>query len=526
MDVTQILGAFNLNNGDKGTPPQQQQNALQNLSSILGNQLFKGEALQVSGNTYTTQVLLNPQISDATQELSLKTNVDLKTIGNFSVDVENINFTQTSSNSAQINFTGKIITQGQTQNYPLTGSVKITDPKLLASFTQPATNNPVTNNQNILTNLITGDTSAFTKIPNNLQAFSPQNTAPLTQFLGNNAQNITPNINQNSLLSLNLNSITTENGEVLLQNNAQNQLQQTNTAATQNSISGKIEYQPGTKETLIKTDFGNFRIEGKINIPNNSVVTFKIDGAINEAITKGENFTSLTLLKSSVASDVANLQASAKLLSLNPLGSALLEKIFPPNSDRQSYAKSLSFISSAIKNNLSEFTSKAAEGLYPNASKADQSEFLEQARMLFQGIKDSSFKVGSSGGENYYSYLLPFYNNGRLDFQRFYVSHKQDRKNPNNSSGNFVIELEENPQGRIEIEGNFDKNYNRVRKLETTIRSESEFTEQTRTELRALYNGISETMGFTGSIGFLRLFTPQQGPYNSGEYNSDTGIVI
>ncbi len=521
MDVTQILGAFNLNNGDKGSSPQQQQNVLQNLSGILGNQLFKGEALQVSGNTYTTQVLLNPQISDATQELSFKANVDLRTVGNFSVDVENINFTQTSNNTAQINFTGKIIAQGQAQNYTLTGSVKITDPKLLAAFTQPATNNPVTNNQNILTNLTTNDTSNFTRPPNNLQAFVPQNTAPLTQFLGSNTQNIT----QNSLLSLNLNSITTESGEVLLQN-TQNQPQQTKTAATQNLISGKIEYQSGTKETLIKTDLGNFRIEGKINIPNNSTVTFKIDGAINETITKGENFTSLTLLKSSVASDIANLQASAKLLSLNPAGSALLTKIFPPNSDKQSYARSLSFISGAIKNDLSEFTSKVTEGLYTNANKTDQNEFLEQARMLFQGVKDASFKIGSSGGENYYSYILPFYNNGKLDFQRFYVSHKQDKKNPNNSSGNFVIELEENPQGRIEIEGNFDKNYDRVRKLETTIRSESEFTEQTRTEMRALYTDIAGSMGFTGSIGFLKLFTPQQGPYNSGEYHTDGGIVI
>ncbi len=527
MDITQILSAFNLNNGDRNFPPQAQQTLVQNLSNILGNQAFNGSSLQASGNTYTTQLILNPFISDIPQEITLRTATDLRSLPSFSVDVENINITQ-QGNNVLINFAGKINSQGiEIPNPNINGTIKVSDPALIKSLTTD-TNQP--NNPNPIGKLFGSDFSTLTKIPDNLQLYSQVDPKKLEQFLPqnlqqNSSQNLQSSaqnqISKDSLFSVKLISVQTQDGNILL--NKQNIISQ-----NQSIISGKIDYDQVSKETIIKTDIGNFRIPGQVNIPSNSTLSFQIENFTNtNNIKANENFASLALLKSSVSTDIANLQNSAKLLTNNPIGSAFLEKIFPSSVEKQSYAKSLSLISGAAKeSDLNELVNTNLEGLSSKLNKNELANFIDQAKSLLQSVKDSVVKYGSSGGENFYSYIMPFYNDGKLEFNRFYVF--QEKQNDKiNKEGRFAVELEQTGTGKIEIEGVYNKAYDRVRKFDAVIRSENQFGKTSKDELKALFADSAELMGFAGSLTFQAL--PQYNPHTpySHNYNDpDTGIVI
>lgn len=520
MDITQILSAFNLNNSDRGLPQQLQQNLTQNLANILGNQSFNGQTIQASGNTYTTQILINPDISDIPQEISLKTQVNLKTLPSFSVDVENINLSQ-NGKDININFAGKVISFGNDIPNPnINGTIKINDPAIVKLLTAEAEQN---NAPIQATKLFSQDISTLTKIPDTLQVYSQADTKKLEQFLPQQLQqNVQNPVTKDSLFSVKLISVQTSDGNILL--DKQNITPQNQT----NLLSGKIEYNQVAKETIIKTEIGNFRIAGQINIPNNSTVSFQIENFANTQNTKAnESFASLALLKSSVSSDIANLQSAAKLMTSNPVGAAFLEKIFPASTDKQSYTRSLSFISNALGNNdLDKIVNETIDDLNPKLNKTELSNFIDQARSLLQSVKESVVKYGSSGGENFYSYIMPFYNDGKLEFNRFYVF--QEKKNDKiNKQGRFAVELEQLETGKIEIEGVYNKAYERVRTFDAVIRSENQFGKTTKDELKALFADSAELMGFTGNLTFQALptYNPHT-PYSNSYSNPDDGIVI
>ncbi len=495
MEVSQILSAFNLSNGERNLPKEAQQNISQNLSNILANQVFRGEALQNNAGQYSTQIILNPNISDASQELTFRTDANLKAIGNFSVAVENINFNQTSSNIGAVNFTGKIISQNPEnigQTYQLVGAIKITDAKILASLSSPQNNSA--EGASILNKLANFDTSIISKLPNNLQAQTPINNQNYTNFLiKNNLENFSGNI-----ASLNISQITAENGEILAQNSS---------SLGKANIFGKFEYLANSNESVIKTEYGNFRINGQVNLPNNSNLVFNLEATQNLDNNRniGQSFSSLYLLKSAVAGDVLNLQAYAKILTQSPLGLAILEKAFPNVKDGQSAYKSLVAISS-LKNAGENFLDNTNLSAKMQILTPEDNEILNSARSLMSAIMQTSLKIGNSEGEIYYSYILPFFNGQKLDFHRVFVSQEQNSKGKQKSQGKFLMELVENEQGRIEIEGNFTKNYNRVRKLDMVIRSEEIFSDETKNELLEIYNNISESMGYSGNLLFQRLF--------------------
>ncbi|MDX1949958.1 MAG: hypothetical protein SFT90_05605 [Rickettsiales bacterium] len=497
MEITQILSAFNLGGDGRNLPKEAQQNIAQNLSSFLANQVFRGETLQNVAGNYSTQVIINPEISNLSQELTFRTNADLKAIGNFSVEVENINFNQTSSNSGAINFTGKIISENPAnsgQAYQLNGSIKITDPKILAFLSTSSTPSEV--QQNVVNRLVGYDVSNFSKLPNNLQVQLPNNSQNLQNFLTqNNFANVTA-----SNASLNISQITGENGDILLQNN---------TSLGKANIFGKLEFLPASNETLIKTEYGNFRINGSVNIPTNSNLVFNVEVLSNQQNSNniGNNspvFSSLYLLKSAVESDVVNLQNYSKLLMQNPVGVALLEKAFPNVKDASSAFKSIVALSS-LKNSEENFLDNInLSAKMQNLPMADR-ETMDTARNLISAILQSAIKIGNSEGEVYYSYILPFFNGERLDFHRVFVSQNKNSKGKNKSEGRFLMELVENEQGKIEIEGNFFTLYNRVKTLDIVIRSEENFSDNTKSEMLDLYNNVSESMGYSGRITFQTL---------------------
>ncbi len=88
--------------------------------------------------------------------------------------------------------------------------------------------------------------------------------------------------------------------------------------------------------------------------------------------------------------------------------------------------------------------------------------------------------------------------------------------------------MEQETQGKIEIEGIYNKAYDRVRKLDLIIRSELRFGDAIKLELQQVYSSVAELMGFAGGLTFQALHTLNvNSPYNPFSSNSlESGIII
>lgn len=278
-----------------------------------------------------------------------------------------------------------------------------------------------------------------------------------------------------------------------------------NSSIAQNApvLNGVLEILPNSKEAILRTEFGNFRLPAFEGIPNGSKVSFFIEAIAKPVASDSLSLSSLNQIQSILQGENSPLSNLLQSLTQTPQGAEFATKIFPNVFDKFSYARNLWFISSAAAGDLDAWLGKDAK-LYLQSSRVDSENLINSMRDLFSALK-ASFRADSFNVEGWNQYLVPFYNGKNLDMVNFYTEtqRKNEKDNRDSKSRKFIVEFEQEKYGQILIEGlyvNGDKGS--ISELDFIIAAENGFDNNEQKEIKSLFHSLSDNLGFAGNLIF------------------------
>lgn len=482
--------------------------------SDLGANLSKGnQSLNTGGNvtaqgnnSYLIKIPSLNNILQGTNSITIKTDKALENIGNFRLQADNYSFNNVSK-TPTLTISGSITaTNDKAQNQ----TIKFTSEIILTNKSDTSLNTNNTGNKTYSNHHLAktdGVTITQGNRPNllNLSAYTnkinPNITNVLNNITGSN------NLKTDALTSYNLqiNSFTYPSGKTINIPLPQGQ----NATPNIQNINGIIEYLPQNKETIIRTEFGNFRVPGELSLPNGSNVNFSITGISNlkpEAQITNQFNLNLTSVKTVLEAEGSSLQSLANNLSQLPHGNSLLHKLFPNMLDKQSFARSLWFISSSDNGNADKWLGTEGKNFIKNNFPNPES-VLSNLKEVFGLLRSLNGNPQiSNNPESWNNYILPFYDNNKLDFLSLYIQPRtpEQKSGKQQNSRKFLIELEQDSLGQLVVEGLFLEEGKRMKDLNLQLSASKGFSTHLIEELTILFSDISEAYGFTGKIEFSK----------------------
>lgn len=473
--------------------------------SDLGKQLSNGTQSTNTGGVVSakggnTYVIKLPSLSNVLQgvnSLTVKTDKPIDNIGNFKIQADSFSFNNVNSKPT-LNIAGTISSIGSSGANVAGTSIKFTSEVLL--------NNNITNSPQA-----TSDATANAKVDGvNLTAPNRPNLLSLNAYTNNVSTDIVPKIsNLANISNLKPNSLTSYNLQVQNFTYPSGKVVETGQAKIDaaNLITGKVEFSAQNRETIIRTDFGNFRVPGELSIPNGTNVKFTINNISNikpEAQLNESFNLNLNSVKFALEGEGSALHNLINSLVNLPHGNSLLSRLFPNFNDKQSFARSLWFISSST-------TGQADEWLGPEGKSFIKANF-QNSETIFSNLKEvfgllknlNSNPHISNNPDNWYTYAVPFYNEKSLDFVSFYVQPRNpNRKDSKNSNQKFIVEFEQSDLGQVVVEGMFHQEDKKVKNLDLQISSEKRLSTNLSEEIEVLFKDLSQAYNFNGNISFL-----------------------
>lgn len=499
-----------------------------NLSTNTG-----GIVTAKGGNTYVIKLPSLSNVIKDVQSLTIKTDKPIDNIGNFKITPESYSINNVNKNPT-LNISGTITQISTTTKEPqvikFTSDIPINPSN--AAKSSNATNTTGT------ANTAGNQQPANVKLDGvNLTEPSRPNLLNLGAYTNKVSSDVAPKISNlptytnfkpNSLTSYNLqvSSFTYPSGKTI-DIGQNNQLIQ---SQPQNLISGNIEFSPQNRETVIKTEFGNFRVPGELSLPNGSAIKFMITNISNikpEAQINESFNLNLNSVKFALEGEGSALQNLINNLMNLPHGNSLLHKLFPNFSDKGSFARSLWFISSSINSSPDAWLGPDGKS-FIKANFPNSDSVFTNLKEVFSLLKNlNSNPQATQNPDSWYNYLIPFYDNKKLEFVSFYIQPKEKglSKEDKNNSRKFIVEFEQSELGQVVIEGLFVESGKKVKHLDLQLSSEKGFSQELTEELTLLFSSISEGYGFDGKIDFLGSI-PSDYQKVLSQRTSGDGIVI
>lgn len=506
------------------------------ITNLLNGQSFSGQNLtQNAGNLL---VLKFPELQQFLPEglkLQLQNNLGQSTTPqNIKLDI-----TQAEVIAGKLNLNG-IATftdgGGQTRsiNFNADGFVRLQGAQ--QNILNNAQNQQI-GNQNLVNPLSFSD--AFTvsqnpDVPANLRSFVTEAKLQILQFL-NNTQ-LTPN-QQEQLNNLTSGPLNLKVVDFLLPNNQKIQVSD-NPANQSKVLVGQLLTAPNSNEALITTAVGNFRLDNALNLPNGTQISFIINdepqnltGVVNNllaAVTSGttqplSNYTNILSSDNSVFSNIFKV-----LYGSGAPASSLLSQLAADPSERFSALKALWFMSASQNGNAGRWANAEVVNTLKNSAGTNL-EYGKDLEEVFSFLK--TFTPGNvtenRQNQQFYSYLMPFYDGATLSFATLNIDRKA-YQNPNADSDDaqkrFWVEFEESEHGKVEIEGKYISQNNRLTSLDINIKSDKMFDEEFQEQLNNLFLELSQNLEFSGILSFYLHKAGEPGTPKPGALGE--GIVI
>jgi hypothetical protein len=394
---------------------------------------------------------------------------------------------------------------GQTTNIlKIQGQVGPTEVNSNSNFQKFSSEIQIQNNNNIVNNtsqnkLISLNQDKFNdKIVTSFLKISAQNLSPtIKAFLPANLQNLNLSSNNNFNISLVTIPDTNSSSVINLQANSNNL----------KIITGEI-INLSNNNISIKTEFGVFKLDSSANfpiLPNGSLISFFIN---DENYNPQTNFLDLNpeniqTLKLALQSDSSPIQNLLKIFSSNSALIPFLQRLFPNPEDKEIIAKHLMFLSASAKGSAEDWVGSKGEILINKLSEIDSGmnklvEFFSATKIM-AGKQEPNINQN----QNWNSYIVPYYDGVKLTYVTLQVE-SDEEKNLNNSKTRkrFILELEQEDLGQIAIEGNFSKIAGKVDNLNLIFRSQNKLEEKFKQDVSYIFNEVSSSFGFAGSISF------------------------
>ncbi len=516
-------GNSGANNG--GSSGQNSQ-LLSNLNRFLNSQTISSEStinqfIKTGNNQYTIKLPTLTNFIDGVKSLNIKTEAPLDNIGNFKIRIESLSINgsnnTTSTKSPAVNIIGTV------SNFGSAAINSATTPQI-TNFSSQINLSNLTNGQSQELANIKSDGIVINNSRENLNG--TQLNAYTNNVNSSILSKIPPNINSTSLkLDLPISfSLKVEN--VSFPNSGQIQSQNANTSS--GLIKGVVEFSPQNNNTIIRTEVGNFRVPGPLNIPNGSVIDFSInnlsnikpESQVNQNIAL--NFSSLKLAIDSEGSTLQNLLNNLQSL---PNGNNLLSRLFPDFGDKQSFSRALWFISSSSTGTADEWLGNTGTKFLKNNFQNSES-VLSNLKEVFSLLKSLNTNTQTNiQGEYWYNYVIPFYDNKQMQLVSFYHQPKDQKANQKDGDNRkFIVEFEQSDLGKVIIEGLFFEKDKKIQTLDIIISSEKPVNLEFAEEIEVLFKDIASAYGFSGSLGFS-IGIPQDFKTVINQQTSD-GIVI
>ncbi|HCR86103.1 MAG TPA: hypothetical protein DIV86_05440 [Alphaproteobacteria bacterium] len=452
-----------------------------------------------------------------------------------------LNITQAEIQGGKLNLSGVATftdanNQQRTVNFNGDGFVKLQPNAQQNILTTPQSQQ--LSSQTIVNPIVFAD--AFTieqnpDIPVNIRSFVADAKIQLLQF--SNITQPNPANQQAQLAILTSNPLNLKLVDVLLPNNQKVQITE-NPLNQSRVLVGQLLTTPNSNQALITTSVGNFRLDNALNLPNGTQISFLIDdaapnitnvaGNILGAISAGStqplaNYSNILSSDNSVFSNIFKI-----LYGSGAPASTLVSQLGANPTERFSALKALWFMSASQTGNADKWaSSEVVNSLKSNTS--TNLEYGKDMEEVFSFLK--TFTPGNVGearqNQQFYSYLMPFYDGSTLSFATLNIDRKA-YQNPNSDSDDaqkrFWVEFEEQEHGKVEIEGKYITQNNKLTSLDINVRSDRMFNEDFQNELNNLFLELSQHLEFAGILSFyLHSQTGQNTPITG---SLGEGIVI
>jgi hypothetical protein len=514
-----------------GNARSQLQNLSQQLQSLISQQTT---GLKITGQDAAGIKVQIPQLANLLPnqaDIILKTNFPVDRTQNFSLQVQSSNIT-IEQGRPTIQIQGQIL-QGANSN-----------PQAQRFTAEIPINNQLVQNNNITpnNNLNNADQIIRNFLPNNSTAATANSlNQNIRNLLPRNLQNI--NLNTQNNFNLQINSLTTQSGQVLISgvqtlttnqtiNLTQNlpQINQQNTLQnpSQNiQINGSIESFENN-EAIVRTEFGNFRVANLTNVPAGSQINFTITENLPTILNNNIldlNPTNLQALKLSLQSADSPLQEVLRNLNSSQNLSLLVQRFFPNLDDKNALIKNLLFLSASAKGSPEGWLNDEGEYVINKITGSESN--LSQLRELFATLQNFTGKGAQAISSDWNSYVIPLFDGSKLSFASIQIQKDPEGTPQKTTKGKrkFIVELEQEKFGRMAIEGLYSKVEGKMNNLDMVIKTENNLSEDLEFDIKNIFSETANAYGFNGTISFLP-FTNSTPIYGEIEKILGDGIVI
>lgn len=266
------------------------------------------------------------------------------------------------------------------------------------------------------------------------------------------------------------------------------------------TLPGVVIAQENTGEAVVQTAAGSLRLPPEVPLPRGTSLNLELlavqpgsdpelAALLPQAFTSG-NIATDALIRGSTGLD----SLFRHLFALNPEAAAEAADKNIPKPDKQFGTQVLTFLKQLDDGSFMDKLSQSIPKHY--AQELNMPRFAAEFAGLRQAYSEPS------PNQHWQFALVPVMDNDELRHMRWFKREQQgSAKNPNAKGTRFVIELETESLGSVQLDGLFFKQP-KTSDFDLVVRSNIAFSEEEQERIRSIFSEYGEIGGYAGSIQF------------------------
>lgn len=266
------------------------------------------------------------------------------------------------------------------------------------------------------------------------------------------------------------------------------------------TLPGVVIAQENTGEAVVQTAAGSLRLPPEVPLPRGTSLNLELlavqpgtDPELAALLPQG--FTSGNIATDALIRGSTGLDSLFRhLFALNPEAATNAADKNIPKPDKQFGTQVLTFLKQLDDGSFMDKLSQSIPKHY--AQELNMPRFAAEFAGLRQAYNEPS------PAQHWQFALVPVMDNDELRHMRWFKREQQgSAKNPNAKGTRFVIELETESLGSVQLDGLFFKQP-KTSDFDLVVRSNTPFSEEEQERIRSIFSEYGEIGGYAGSIQF------------------------